>query len=60
MAKLRVVYTVQHIEYIEWPDDELEHLDYDNLICNLDFDNAKFRDFDDVINIKKDGEEFYF
>jgi len=60
MAKLRVVYTVQHVEYIEWPDDEMDALDYDNLMCNLDPNEAKFKDVDDIVDIKKDGEEFYF
>ena len=60
MAKLRVVYTVQHVEYIEWSDVELKDLDYENLVNTLDFDKAKFRDFDEIMDVKKDGEEFYF
>lgn len=60
MAKIRVVYNVQCVQYVEWPDDEMEDFNYENLLCNLDVDEAKFKDVDDIINIKKDGEEFYF
>jgi len=60
MAKLRVVYTVQHVEYIEGTNEEINALDYDSLVFNLDFDNAKHRDFDDFVNITKDGKNFHF
>ena len=38
MAKIRVVYTTEHTQEIDWPDDELDNLNHDNLVCRLDPD----------------------
>ena len=60
MAKIKVTYTMVVSQYIHWPDDEMDDLNYDNLHNNLDVDRAFEQEYDDIIDIKKDGEELYF
>jgi len=50
MAKISVRYTVVVYEDIDWPDDELEDLTYDNLLINLDIEK-KHRAYDRRNNI---------
>lgn len=60
MATLRVKYTMTVEQDIEWPDDEMEDLNYDNLMVNLDQDEAHEWQIDDIVEMNKDGEEFHF
>ena len=60
MATIRVKYTVEFEETIDWPDDELESLTYDNLLINLDFENNHDFVYEDITRIVKDGVEFDF
>ena len=60
MAEIKVKYTVIIEEVIDWPDDELENLTYDNLLLNCEVDNARSVDYDDIIEIKKDDKYFQF
>ena len=41
MAKFRVMYTMVIEQDIEWPDDELDGLNYDNMLLNCDVDEAR-------------------
>ncbi len=36
MAKLKVTYTSTITEIIDWPDDEMEYLNKESLVCNLE------------------------
>jgi hypothetical protein len=36
MATIKVKYLVEMTQEIEWPDDELDNLDYVSLVCNCD------------------------
>jgi len=60
MATLRVKYTMTVEQDIDWPDDELDDLNHENLMCNLDQDDAHEWQIDDIVEMTKDGEEFYF
>lgn len=60
MARLKVRYTVSVEEYIDWPDDELENLNYENLLCNCDVDNAHDKEVHNIESIAKDGISFWF
>lgn len=60
MATLRVKYTMTVEQDIDWPDDELDDLNHENLMCNLDQDEAHEWQIDDIVEMTKDGEEFYF
>lgn len=60
MAILRVKYTMIVEQDIDWPDDELCDLNYENLIINLDQDEAHEWQINYIEEMKKDGEDFYF
>lgn len=60
MATLEVKYTVTHTEYVHWPDDELDDLNYDNLMCNINHEDAQIHEDVVILNIIKDGEEYEF
>ena len=60
MAKLRIKYTMVIEEDIDWPDDEIENLTYDNLLINLDVDKAHDVQYEDIASITKDDKEFNF
>ena len=60
MAILKVKYTVEVEQTIEWPDDELDNLNYDNLMCNLDVDNKDDHTYEDIKSITKNGKRFDF
>ena len=60
MAKLRVKFNVEVTQYIDWPDNELNELTYENLECNLDMDKSTRFEHGDIVDIQKNGEEFNF
>ena len=60
MAKLTVRYNVVVYQTIDWPDDELENLTYDNLLCNLDINESSEHEIEDITAMQKNDEEFYF
>jgi len=60
MAKISVRYTVVVYEDIDWPDDELEDLTYDNLLVNLDIEKSTEHTIEEITSIQKDDKEFYF
>lgn len=60
-VNVRVKYTVEIIQEISWPKDELEHLNYDNLLCNLDTDDPTSQKLlGDILDVKVDGVDFEF
>lgn len=58
MSKLEVEYTVKVKQYINWPEDELINLNYENLMCNLEVADGIVMDYEDISSIKKDGEDY--
>lgn len=60
MAKIKVVYIVKVNETIDWPDDELENLNYENLECNLDPGQAENASITEIVSVKKNGEDYYY
>jgi hypothetical protein len=60
MAKLTVRYNVIVYETIDWPDDEMDNLNYDNLLCNLDIENSSEHIVEEITDIQKNGVEFNF
>ena len=61
MAKLKVTYTALVEEVIDWPDDEIDDLNYENLLCNLDPEaSVSTIVVDEVHKVLKDGEYFEF
>tara|TARA_R110002050_G_scaffold288861_1_gene441054 strand:- start:1107 stop:1289 length:183 start_codon:yes stop_codon:yes gene_type:complete len=58
VAKIKVKYKAIVEEIIDWPDDELENLTYDNLLLNCDIENARDVDYDEIVTSSKDGENF--
>ena len=60
MAKLRVEYEVKLVQFIDWPDDELNDLNYENLHCNLDMNKSQECEYGDITHIEKNDEEFNF
>lgn len=60
MAILRVKYTMTVEQDIDWPDDELDDLNYENLMVNLDQDDAHEWQINDIQEMTKNGQEFCF
>lgn len=60
MAIIKVKYTKTFEQTIDWPDDELENLNYDSLLCNLDLYEGIDVNEDELNYIWKDGIEFNF
>lgn len=40
MAKVKVTYVATMVETIDWPDDEMDNFNYENLCVNLDPEKA--------------------
>lgn len=51
--KLKVTYIATMTQIIDWPDDELYDLNYDNLLVNLEPEESRLNDTDEIIDIKK-------
>jgi hypothetical protein len=61
MAKIKVNYLVEMTQEIEWPDDELDSLTYDSLMCNCDLNNAEIVNHDfDIYDVTLNGEHYDF
>ncbi len=60
MAKIRVEYDVKLVEFIDWPDEEMDNFNYENLHCNLDMNKSSECEIGDITSIEKNDEEFYF
>ena len=55
MAKIKVTYIAEITELIEWPDDELDEFNRENLTLNLNPRNANDYDDIDIVSVKKNG-----
>jgi hypothetical protein len=55
VAQIEVEFVVKKKQVIDWPDDELENLNYDNLHCNIDEDEAQVIEVGDITSIRKDS-----
>lgn len=60
MARVKVQFTATITQIINWPDDEIEHLNYDNVMANFDSTSAHSVEVDEISDITVDGKEFYF
>ncbi len=61
MAKVKVTYTVVVTQTIDWPDDEMEDFDHDNLMLNLDPSHLNSdAEIDDIYSVKVNGVEHHF
>ena len=55
MARLSVTYTSTITEIIDWPDDEMEYLNKENLVCNLEPSEQDHTSIE-ISYVKIDGE----
>ncbi len=60
MAKVKVTYTATFTQTIDWPDDELDDLNYENLEANLDPENATYTGEVDIDDIFLNGKQHEF
>jgi len=61
MAKVQVVYTVEYIETMDWPDDEMDGFNHDNLVCNCNPDRASVENYNyEIKNVTVNGESHDF
>lgn len=61
MAKVRVEYTIKAIQYIDWPDNEMDNFNEDNLFCNLEPDNETTSlEVVEIIDVEVNEESHYF
>jgi hypothetical protein len=61
MAKVEVTYTARITQTLDWPDDELDDFNYNNLQANLeptedDIDGQEF----DILDVKLNGQDHSF
>jgi len=59
MPKLTVKYTVEYTETIDWPEDEVDALNFDNLACNLNPEESACGDVD-ISSVLENGLEYDF
>ena len=62
MAKVLVRYTATVLELIDWPDDEMEHFNEENLVCNIAELDGDIKDFtfEEILSVKLNGKEYNF
>jgi hypothetical protein len=61
MAKVKVKYLIEMVQEIEWPDDELDNLTYDSLMCNCDPNTAEIVDSDfEIYDVTLNGKDHNF
>ncbi|WP_415912481.1 hypothetical protein [Neptuniibacter sp. QD37_11] len=61
MAKVTVEYLTRKKQVIDWPDDEMEDFNYENLQCNLDPDKAVDTGAEfEICELKVNGKDHYF
>ena len=61
MAKVQVVYTVEYTETMEWPDDEMDGFNHDNLVCNCDPELASISNHNhEIKSVSVNGEDHDF
>lgn len=60
MAKFTVKYTMEFTQEIDWPDDELDNLNYDLMLYNLNHEVSFDHTYEEITAISKDGIDFDF
>lgn len=60
MAKFTVKYTMEFTQEIDWPDDELDSVNYDSMLCNLNHEESSDHTYEEIIKISKDDIDFDF
>lgn len=63
MASIKVTYIQSRVltQTINWPDDELEGFNLENLLCNLDPEESQENGAEiDITRVTKDGERHEF
>ena len=58
--KVKVRFSVSMIQTIDWPEDEMEDFNYDNLHANLDHEKGSANYDYEVLDVKVDGENYDF
>ena len=61
MAKVQVKFMAEMSQTIDWPDDEMEDFNYENLQCNCDPENASVVNYAfDIEQVTVDGKPHEF
>lgn len=61
MAQVKVQYTVKATQYIDWPEDEMDDFNYDNLECNLEpSDRSTMLEVDEITVVEVDKKPYEF
>jgi len=61
MAKVTVEFTAKFRQTIDWPDDELADLNYENLSINVNHADADAECTDvEILRVKLNGKEHHF
>lgn len=60
MAKIRVKYTVEVEQIIDWPDDEMEFFNHDNLVANCEPNDFTTMSRPELISVKVNGKDHNF
>lgn len=60
MAKVAVKYAATFIQVIDWPDDELDAFNYENLEANIDHEKSNFTGDIDIDEVELNGQQHYF
>jgi hypothetical protein len=60
MARIQVTYMAKITELIEWPENEMDDFNHENLTLNLKPRKANNYDDLDIISVKKNGVDHYF
>lgn len=55
---VEVTYLVRVTETQKWAHDEMNDLNYDNIECNLNPDDAPRKEIEEILRVKLDGENF--
>lgn len=58
MAKVLVQYVTVHEQTIDWPESEMDNLNYENLMCNLDI-NRSASEIEEISGVFVDREEVW-
>jgi hypothetical protein len=60
VAKIEVEYIVKVRQKIDWPDDEMDDFNYDNLEANLDPNDSDPVEVENIITVKVNGKNHNF
>ena len=61
LAKVKVKYLAEMTQTIDWPDDEMDNFSYDNVVANLNPEDASVTDYNfDLKDVSVDGKSHEF